>query len=87
MNRQVRQGRNRVAARGGPARVDTGTYVEPPNARQTEVLRRMTGERRFRIGFEISDFVTRLVIAGIRHRHPGLSEPEVRERLKESYRT
>ncbi len=86
MDRQARQGRGRVAARRGPARADAGNYVEPPSARQIEVLRRMSGARRFQIGFEISEFVTRLVIAGIRHRHPGLSEPEVRERLKESYR-
>ena len=32
----------------------------------------MTGEQRFRIGFEICDFVMKLVVAGIRFRNPGV---------------
>jgi hypothetical protein len=46
----------------------------------------MTGEQRFRIGFEICDFVMKLVVAGIRFRHPGADEPMVREKIQESYR-
>jgi hypothetical protein len=61
-------------------------YVEPINRQQIEILRKMTGERRFRIGFEITDFVTRFALAGIRYRHPEASDSEARRLLRESYR-
>jgi len=61
-------------------------YVEPINPQQVEILRKMTGERRFRIGFEITDFVTKLALAGIHYRHPEASDSEARRRLRESYR-
>ncbi|MBN2466109.1 hypothetical protein JXD38_10865 [candidate division WOR-3 bacterium] len=61
-------------------------YVEPLNRRQIEVLRRLTGEQRLRIGFEIIDFVTEFALAGIRFRHPGVSDSEARRLLGESCR-
>jgi hypothetical protein len=62
-------------------------YIEPLNQQQIRIYRRMTGERRLRIGFEITDFVTRLALAGIRYRHPEATDAEARRRLKESCRT
>jgi hypothetical protein len=58
-------------------------YVEPDDARQEEILRRMTGAQRLRVGFEITEFALNLARAGIRHQHPGLSDEEVREKLRE----
>ena len=58
--------------------------VESLDPRQVAIYRRMTGEQRARIGFEISEFVRKLAIAGIRHRHPGASEAEVRRLLREA---
>jgi hypothetical protein len=62
-------------------------YVEPLSRRQIEILRKMTGERRFRIGFEIADFVTKFALAGIRYRHPEASDAEAQRLLRESRRT
>jgi len=70
-----------------PPSEQTDCYVESLNPRQIRVYRRMTGEQRFRIGFEISDFASRLAIAGIRHRHPDASDEEIRIRHRQSYRT
>jgi hypothetical protein len=58
-------------------------YIKPLNQQQIRIYRRMTGEQRFRIGFEITDFVTRLALAGIRHRHPEASDAEARRLLRE----
>lgn len=58
-------------------------YVEPLNPQQIRIYRRMTGEQRFRIGFEITDFVNRLALAGIRHRHPEASDAEAQRLLRE----
>jgi|UniRef100_A0A7C6A836 hypothetical protein len=56
-----------------------------PNEKQVAILRRMKGEERMRIGFEICDFVTKLVIAGIRYQYPNISEKELKEKIKERY--
>jgi hypothetical protein len=61
-------------------------YVEPLCRKQIAILRRMTGEQRLRIGFEITDFVTKLALAGIRYRNPEASDAESRRLLRESYR-
>jgi hypothetical protein len=61
-------------------------YIEPHNEKEEEILRRMSGEERMRIGFEICDFVRKLVIAGIRYRAPNISEQELKEKLKEMYK-
>ena len=58
-------------------------YIEPLNPQQIRIYRRMTGEQRLRIGFEITDFVTRFALAGIRHRHPEASDAEARRLLRE----
>ena len=62
-------------------------YIEPLNPQQIRTYRRMTGEQRLRIGFEITDFVTRFALAGIRHRHPEASDAEAQRLLREICRT
>lgn len=57
-------------------------YVEPLNRQQIRKYRRMTGEQRLRIGFEITDFVTRFALAGIRYRHPEASDAEAQRLLR-----
>ena len=64
----------------------TNDYVEPLNQQQIRIYRHMTGEQRLRIGFEITDFVTRFALAGIRYRHPEASDAEARRLLRKSYR-
>ena len=59
------------------------SYIEPLNRQQIRIYRRMTGEQRLRIGFEITDFVTRFALAGIRYRHPEASDAEARRMLRE----
>jgi len=61
-------------------------YIEPLNPQQIRIYRRMTGEQRLRIGFEITDFVTRFALAGIRYRHPEVSDAEAQRLLRESCR-
>ena len=56
-------------------------WIEPLNRQQIERLRSMSGERRFRIGFEICEFVTRFALAGIRYRHPEASDADAQRLL------
>ena len=63
----------------------TMKYIEIPDKKQEEVLRRMTGEDRMRIGFEICEFVWKLVISGIRYKFPHISEKELVEKIIERY--
>jgi hypothetical protein len=58
--------------------------MEPLNRRQIEILRKLTGEQRLRIGFEIADFVNEFALAGIRCRHPEASDAEARSLLRKS---
>ena len=44
---------------------------------QAEIYRRMTPERRFELAWEMSQFAREFSLAGIRSRHPALSETEV----------
>lgn len=46
----------------------------PNQDRYLEVLRRMTPEQRLLKAFELSEFARTLFKAGLRHRHPELSE-------------
>jgi Rv0078B-related antitoxin len=48
---------------------------------QTEALRRLSGEQRFMIALEMSEFARELERAGIRTQHPGWSEAEVTEEI------
>lgn len=44
---------------------------------QLEILRKMTGEQRMMLAYEMSMFTRELAKAGIRHRHPDWSEGQV----------
>ena len=59
------------------------SYIEPVDERQEAILRRMTGQQRLRIGFEITEFALNLARAGIRRQYPGISDEGVREKLSE----
>ncbi len=48
----------------------------PNHQRHIEMLRAMTPEQRLRKAFEMSAFVKKLFTAGLRKRHPDLSEDE-----------
>ena len=50
-------------------------------ARQRQVLRRMTPERRAALAVEMSDEIRTITEAGIRHRHPAYSDAEVQSEL------
>ena len=46
---------------------------------QREIVLRMTGAERVHLASEMSAMARGLAIAGLRHRHPGWTEEEVRE--------
>ena len=48
---------------------------------QVAAIRRMSPVERLRRAFELSEAMRELALAGLRTRHPGLSEPELMERL------
>jgi len=60
-------------------------YIEPTNDVEIEILSRMKGEERMRIGFEMCEFVRKLIIAGIRNQFPNISEQELKTMVKERY--
>jgi hypothetical protein len=45
---------------------------------QLDVYRRMTPEARLRVGLELTEMARRLLIAGIRNRHPEYDDDQVR---------
>jgi len=61
-------------------------YIEQPNKIEIEIFRRMTGEDRLRIGFEMCEFVRKMIIAGIRNQYPNISEQELKSKVKERYK-
>jgi hypothetical protein len=50
---------------------------------QIERYRRMTGEERVKLGFDLFRLACDVARAGIRHQHPGADEAEVERLLKE----
>jgi len=60
-------------------------YIELPNEKELEILCNMKGETRMRIGFEMCDFVRKLIIASIRNQFPNISEETLKTKLKERY--
>lgn len=53
---------------------------------QFEILRRMTGEQRLLLAFEMTEFARELAKAGIRREHPDWPETRVtRELLKRAF--
>jgi len=48
---------------------------------QAEIFRRMTPEERLRIALELSEEMRNITLAGLRSRHPEMSEEELRREL------
>lgn len=68
------------------ARPDDRSPLGPESERaatalQIEVLRRLSGARRFEIALEMSDLACEFARAGIRSRHPAWTEAEVSREL------
>jgi hypothetical protein len=65
------------------------TKPRPNDDRYVEILRRMTPEQRLLKAFELTELSRDLFAAGLRARHPDLSESEFRrlvvEKLKECH--
>jgi hypothetical protein len=57
-------------------------YIEPPDSRQTEILRRMTGEQRLIKALDMCRVVWMIAADGVRAQYPGISEVELKVRLK-----
>lgn len=51
--------------------------------KQVEILRGMDGARRVELALGLSELSLEMARAGIRAKNPGISEEEVKERLKE----
>ncbi len=55
-------------------------------ARQTEILRAMSGEERMRLAYEMSMFVREIAAEGIQRDHPDWTEAEIaRELLQRAF--
>ena len=57
--------------------------IEKENKKYYEVLRNMSGEQRMRIGFEMYDFVIKIVEESIKNQYPGISEKELKQKIRE----
>ena len=57
--------------------------IEKENEKYYEVLRNMDGERRMRIGFEMHDFVMKIIESSIRNQYPGISEQGLKQKIRE----
>jgi hypothetical protein len=60
---------------GGVMNGDTGKDEEE---RQHQIFKRMSGEEKVLRAMAFSDFVRDLALAGLRSRHPGASESQLR---------
>lgn len=49
--------------------------------RYIEILRRMTGEERARIGFELFEMAKRIMIEGMRAQNPGIKWDEIQQEV------
>ena len=58
-------------------------YVEPLNRRQIDVLRGMTGEQRLLRALDMIGTAWRIAADAIRNENPGISEEELKARLRE----
>lgn len=45
---------------------------------QTQIWRRMSGQEKIELAFEMSENVRQIAAAGVRQRHPGYSDDDVR---------
>jgi hypothetical protein len=60
--------------------IPADTTVEAAR-KQFEILRRLTGQKRALISFEISDNIRQNVIAGIKKLHPDFTDTEIKKEL------
>ena len=58
-------------------------YVEPVSERQIEIYRRMTGEQRLRLGFEMSEAIWRAEAEAIEKDCPGISDAGLKGRIRQ----
>ncbi|MCK4352305.1 hypothetical protein KAW65_02740 [candidate division WOR-3 bacterium] len=57
--------------------------VKKGNKKYYEILKNMSGEKRMKIGFEMYDFALKIVESSIRNQEPGISENELKQKIKE----
>ncbi len=63
-----------------------GPYAEPLDRRQVEVYRRMTGEQRLLLAIDLIRTTWLIAADAIRNDTPGISEQELKARLRERRR-
>ena len=54
--------------------------------KQIELYRRMTGQQRLQIGFELYELARTLVRAGVRHDFPNWDEEQVKKEVNRRFR-
>lgn len=59
-------------------------YTEKVDKKYLEILQKMSGEERLRIGFELYELARNLVKASILNRCPGISDEEIEIKLEET---
>jgi hypothetical protein len=64
----------------------TNDYIEPLNQDQIRIYRRMTGEQRLLLAFDMIRSTWRIAADAIRNNAPGISEQELTTRLKQRHR-
>lgn len=55
--------------------------VEPNRKQYIEILRKMTGEERMRIGFELFEMAKCLMIEGMKAQNPGIKLEEIQQEV------
>jgi hypothetical protein len=65
-----------------PSKCSNG-YVEPLNQQQICIYRRMTGEQRLRLSFDMIHTVWRIAADAIRNQAPHISDRELKSRIRE----
>ena len=66
-----------------PSSDGVGRYAEPLDQRQVQIYRRMTGEQRLRLALDMTSTAWRIAADAVRNGTPGISEQDVRARLRE----
>jgi hypothetical protein len=53
--------------------------------KQTEVYRRMTGQQRLQVGFELNDWLRAFVRRGVKFEHPDWDERQVEQEVRRRF--
>ena len=55
----------------------------PPEAekKHMEITRKMSGEKRLRIAFDLNRLTSRMTEDGIKYQHPGISPEELKDQI------